>query len=148
MRSARLAHMPQRPDLQSRPHLPATRYQDPQVYADPTTFLAGTGAKVRIRTRIFPHPGLDPASVRVFRVDDDLRPVGDALCQPKDNGDRANGDDLFGDSVYSCFITFLESTPSTIRLVAQVWEAGQTILSAPIALYVVQPLTHGEIHRE
>jgi hypothetical protein len=109
--------------------------------ADPTGFLVDSSTSVRVQARISPNPGLDQSSVRLLRLDDEFAPVGSPLCTLVDDGSLERGDDIAGDSVFSCFATFLESSPGTIRLIVRADVAATEVVSPTFFLNVVTPLT-------
>ncbi|HEX7182833.1 MAG TPA: hypothetical protein VF756_13400 [Thermoanaerobaculia bacterium] len=119
-----------------------TRATSPfEIDAQPTAFFTDTPTRVRVQVRIQPDPLLDPASLSLLRVDAGLNPIGSPLCNPRDNGNLGNGDDIAGDSVFSCFADFLEPEPGVVRLIVRAVFDGATLASPPFFLDVVEPLS-------
>jgi hypothetical protein len=108
------------------------------IQASPKEFLVGSSTQVRIQAQVTPDPSLNTSSVQLRRVG------GPILCNLLDNGILANGDDVAGDSVYSCFVTFLENAPSTIGIFVTATVAGQTQSSGPSNLLAVNPLSQAD----
>ncbi len=106
-----------------------------KVQAEPSDFFTNQPTRVRVQAQIFPDPLLDPNSVLLVRLDGNV-----SLCNLLDNGSLANGDDIAGDSVFSCFADFLQATPASIGLQVQAM-AGTPISSPVFFLEVVDPLT-------
>jgi len=113
---------------------------DVTLDVDPFDFLTHTSTRVRVQALVLPKPDLDPDSVVLLRTD-----LGDLqLCQLQDNGNLGNGDDVAGDSVFSCFVTFFEPDPVTIGLRAEAAVGAGSVSSAVVAVHVVDPLTAQE----
>jgi len=108
------------------------------ILASPKEFLVGSSTQVRIQAQVTPNPNLNTSSVQLRRVG------GPILCNLFDNGILANGDDVAGDSVYSCFVTFLENAPSTIGIFVTATVAGQPQSSGPSNLLAVNPLSQAD----
>jgi len=112
---------------------------DIQLQANVTSFLAGQPTTVRFQAQVSPSPALDPNSVTLKRTSDDAQ-----LCQLRDNGDLGNGDDIAGDSVFSCFASFNEGTPTEIGVAAAAKIGASTVTSPVLILHVVEPLTQAQ----
>ncbi|HMB53757.1 MAG TPA: hypothetical protein VKU40_10590, partial [Thermoanaerobaculia bacterium] len=113
---------------------------DVTLDVSPFDVLTDTSTRVRVQALVLPRPDLDPDSVVLLRTD-----AGDQqLCQLEDNGNLANGDDVAGDSVFSCFVTLFEPEELTLGLRAEAAVDGGSISSAVFAVNVVEPLTFAE----
>ena len=113
----------------------------PKVSVEPTGFLTNQSTQVRVQAQVAPIPPPTPNTVLLFRLDGASAPAGTPLCTLEDNGNISNGDDIAGDSVYSCFVTFLETSPKQIHLVVSAEIAGQVVNSDPVYLNVTDTLT-------
>jgi hypothetical protein len=109
---------------------------------DPSGFLINTPQNVRIQARLVPSQQLDQNSVRLFEVDPATQlPAGNSLCNLLDNGSLGNGDDVGGDHVFSCIVSFNEQTPRRIRLIVQAALNSAVILSPGFSIDAVAPIT-------
>lgn len=123
-----------------------TYAMDVTVVAEPTGFFVDTPTHVRIQAQVLPNPDLDTSSVKLFRLVDSTTVAGDPLCNLLDNGDLANGDDIFGDSVFSCFVDFVETEPTDILLLVTASVADTPVSSLALRLNAVAPLTDAEVN--
>jgi hypothetical protein len=112
------------------------------IETDPDAFFTNTQTQVRVLAQILPQAGLDSSSATLYEVDDNLNPLGASLCSLLDNGNLGNGDDIAGDSVFSCFVTLNKASPTQIHLAAQVLINGEINSSPAVILEVVDPLTN------
>ncbi len=83
------------------------------LLVDPTGIFTNTPTDVRIQARLLPS-GYPPESLKIFRLDEQGNPTGEAQCELLDNGNLGNGDDIANDSVFSCFIPMLESATGQV----------------------------------
>lgn len=109
------------------------------VVAEPDAFFIDTPTLVRVQARVPPDPELDPSGVFLLRLSDGLVEV--PVCNLLDNGDLGNGDDIAGDSVFSCFSPFDEPQPVSILLRVDAAVGAGIISSGIFALEVVAPLS-------
>lgn len=90
-----------------------------QLVARPNAFLTNSPTQVRFQVRLLPSAGLTVSRVDLYRATSTGTVVGAPLCDLRDNGLLSNGDDIGGDSVYSCLVTLTESTPKELFLVSR-----------------------------
>lgn len=120
-----------------------------QLVASTTAFLTNEQTEVRFQAAIPPVPGLVRGSPTIQLVDEAGSPIGGPLAALLDSGALEDGDDIAGDGVYSCFLTLVESQPSTLRIRAQALvvnqplfaSAGALLRSDPVLLEAVDPLS-------
>jgi hypothetical protein len=109
--------------------------------ADPPAFLTAEPTPVTVRAQVAPDPDLDASSVKLWRVDDALNPIGSALGTLLDSGDVATD----GSRIYTTTQSFTEPNPTQVHLQisANVNRGGstQTAWSPSFALDVETPLT-------
>ena len=80
--------------------------------ADPPAFLVSEPTPVSVRAQVVSDPDLDPSSVKLWRVDEALNPVGSALGALLDSGEVASD----GSRTFVTTHTFVEPNPTDVRL--------------------------------
>jgi hypothetical protein len=120
---------------------PALPSDGAQLLATPDAFFTSQPTQVRFQARLLGSPGGIFSRVDLYRAGDGNRPVGAPLCELQDNGQLDNGDDIRGDSVFSCFVTFTEGAPGEIHLVVHAISAATDDSARLGPLFAVNPLT-------
>jgi hypothetical protein len=120
--------------------------EDPPL-ADPNGFFVKTAAKLRIQVTTNPNAALNQSSLRLFRVNENLKTTGKPICALFDDGKPAHGDLQAGDGVYSCIAHFNENAAGELRLAVQAKVGNKVIFSPSATVDVVVKLTQKEIDK-
>lgn len=113
--------------------------------ADPTAFFVNTSTDVRVQVAVRDDPALNLGSLRLHQLDGVLQPDGDPLCELRDDGTPAQGDDTAGDGVFSCRVTLTLPAPAHVRLAVQAVRDTVSVLSPSFFIDAVTPLTDAEV---
>jgi hypothetical protein len=106
--------------------------------ADRATIGVGKAEQVRFRLAL---SGQKPdKGVRLVRVDEHLKPVGEPVCELRDNGRKEDNDEHAGDGVYGCVATLNESAPGTIRLRAEAEYGGAKVASPSVTIEATEAI--------
>lgn len=100
--------------------------------------------QIRIQTQVL---SSTVESIELFSVKTLKAPEEEStpICTLLDNGSLDNGDDIAGDSVYSCIFTMSESSPGKLQFYFQTTEGESSSLSSIFGISVVEPLTNEEM---
>ena len=84
--------------------------------ADPNGFFVKTAANLRIQVTPNPNSALDQSSLKLYRVNENLKTIGKPICTLFDDGKATHGDQQAGDGVYGCIAHFNENAAGELRL--------------------------------
>ncbi len=127
------------------PQYPCVLEEAPR--ADPNGVFVNTLSKVRIRIPINPNSALNQGSLKLFRVDENLKTSGKAICSLFDDGKASHGDTTSGDGVYSCIAPFNESNAGEMRLAIKAKVGNKAVLSPGVTIDTVVKLTRQQIDK-
>ena len=127
------------------PQYPCVLEEAPR--ADPNGFFVNRSASIRVHVPINTNPALNHRSLKLYRVDENLKTAGPAICRLYDDGKAGHGDSTAGDGVFSCKARFNESTAGELRLAAKAKVGGKTVVSPGVTVDAVVKLTEKQIDR-
>lgn len=116
------------------------------VNATPNAFFANEPTVVRVQAQFPASPGLDTGSVMLFGAPGSAILSNVKFCDLLDNGSVSDGDDIAGDSVYSCFVLMNIPSPGLLQLVVKFVDNGQARSSLPFGLEIAVMYSSDEIN--
>lgn len=127
------------------PQYPCVFEQAPM--ADPDGVFVKTSSKIRIQIAVNSNSALDQGSLKLYRLNENLKTSGKAICSLSDDGKASHGDAASGDGFYSCIASFKENAAGELRLAVKAKVGSKTVVSPSVTIDAVVKLTEKQIDK-